>query len=115
MKKLFFIVLFIIGLFHTSAMSFAGVSATHQFSKATIHSIVYQIQVTSLPEVWLADTESDDLQEQENHDNSDYAIVSLLYNSSHLTFLHPLKGVVLWSSEDLLPNSLFLFYSVFRI
>ena len=115
MKKLFFIVLFVIGLLHTSAMSYAGVSATNQFSKSATHSIIHQSQIASLPEVWLADTESDDLQEQENDENSDYAIVSLLYSTTHLTFLHPLKGIVLLSSEDLLPNSLFLFYSVFRI
>ena len=96
-------------------MSYAGVSATNQFSKSATHSIIHQSQIASLPEVWLADTESDDLQEQENDENSDYAIVSLLYSTTHLTFLHPLKGIVLLSSEDLLPNSLFLFYSVFRI
>ena len=115
MKKLFFIVLFIVGLIHTSAMSYAGVSVANQFSKSATHSFIHQSQITSLPEVWLADTESDDLQEQENDDNADYTIVSLLYSTTHLTFLHPLKGIAFRSLEELLPNSLFLIYSVFRL
>jgi len=115
MKKLFFVILFFIGLLNASASAYATIAPNQQFSKSFNYTQYNKCHIGNLPKIWLADTESDDLQEQENDDNSHNSMQSFFYNSINLTFLSNAKRVDFLTSKEILPNSLFIFYSVFRI
>ena len=115
MKRLFFIVLFLVGLFHASSISYASGTTSPQFSKSITYTLFNKNELIALPEIWLADTESDDLQEQDNDECSDNTYVNSSYHAAHLTFYHLIKGLEFLSFNEISPSALFIFYSVFRL
>lgn len=85
--------------------------------KQSVHSSFssHNASLNSNQDLLITESESDDLQEQDNDENSENELFDLFFNADFLKFQSSLKKAGYLFIKESLSNSLLIFHSVLRI